>query len=306
MSDGDSSVNARSKGSATSDDEKHEAKRPSRNVQLHKHRRHALQKSQTRGRRSVVSDEDDRQLEIATALEGVAQALSSLSARVDAMEQEADVEQRIRGHVQQSETKAAEASYKRRIRSKKRPRHRHTAAHACCRPTSRTITEEERCDKHGRCETSHQVTTHEDCGVHDHHRHRHDEGRCGHRDWNGRFYGCSSNGLFPYGHSGCEYRRLIQPVCGPSGCVLAETDALTCNSRPWWAPGVLGGVNVGCAAPSVFSGLPTVTSCNTTCSTNVMTNCSPFGACSGPAELLNGNLIGYNERSLSEPQWLVT
>jgi len=87
-------------------------------------------------------------------------------------------------------------------------------------------------------------------------------------------YGCYS-GVNACYRDACSYRRQITPVCGPSGCYLAETDVLSCPARPAWAPG-------GVIAP--FG-----------CATTV-----PF--CGTQPSCVNGSLIPFQEQTLYTPQ----
>lgn len=62
----------------------------------------------------------------------------------------------------------------------------------------------------------------------------------------------------------CQVENVVQPVCGALGCTLAQTNVVTCDTRPCWAPGV----------PSCFS---------------------------MPVPCVNGSLLPYSERSIYEP-----
>jgi len=122
----------------------------------------------------------------------------------------------------------------------------------------------------------------------------------------------------------CQYRRVLQPVCGPLGCTLAETDLLTCRSRPGWAPGgiavpypapcgpaapafgpppFLGGVPPPpVAVPPALPGAP----CGFPPMSVPAPLPAPLAAACGPPDNLNGNLIAFNERTLHAPDIAAT
>jgi len=125
-------------------------------------------------------------------------------------------------------------------------------------------------------------------------------------------YGCGRARSPP-----CQYRRVLQPVCGPLGCTLAETDLLTCRSRPGWAPGGYAfpypapcGVppyfGPPVAAPVVAPSVPAVGPCGLPPVAVPPALPAPVAAACGPPDNLNGNLISFNERTLFAPDVAAT
>lgn len=250
---------------------------------------------------SVLDEDDERRTEASASdrLEDTADA-----ALMHVLHKMSDVLERMKRQTDAAAGPHADAEDARRKIRRRKHKHRQAVGHrqygvsACCRPTNRTVKEEVRCDSKGRCETVSNVVTEEECGHGGYHHDKHGgRGHCGKHPHHGKFYGCG----YDYGNS-CQYRRIIQPVCGPGGCVLAETNALTCNARPWWAPGSY------CGMPAYPTPYASPSSCfaGAGISTLALPSPSILASQCGPPERLNGNLLGYNERSLYEPDWLVS
>lgn len=130
------------------------------------------------------------------------------------------------------------------------------------------------------------------CDKHKHkHHHKHHHG--GHGDCKPRCpapYGCYSGGT--YRDNCCSYRRQITPVCGAAGCYLAETNVLSCPTRPCWAPGTYGyGGYGGYESYAGYSGYG---------------GCAPYSGqapyCGTDPSCLNGSLLPVREETLHAPE----
>ena len=122
---------------------------------------------------------------------------------------------------------------------------------------------------------------------HHHHHHKHHEPPCPPP------YGCYSGSRCV--DNACAYRRQISQVCGANGCYLAETDVLSCPTRPCWAPGGVS-VPISCGAP--------LYGCSTSCGISpVLPSGVPL--CGTAPSVLNGSLLPVNEQTIFTPDVVV-